>query len=408
MIKKTKTLKNCPGCKSSNIIFFNRKIIKQLVITSQLEEKIAYGVCGCQDCGVIFLNPRMNDKFLSYYYKNQSRIPKKQLTNSSPFEKLINSQIDFVSKYLNPLSDKLNVLEIGSAEGFYLFLLSKRYPKSKLNAVEISDVYIEQLKEIIPSCTIYPDFFENIDFLDQKFNFIIIRHVLEHISQFNTFLNKLSEITSVGSYVYIEVPDAEIYFDTITNYFHHEHMNYFTKETLSHYLNINSFSPLVIETKLDNPKGSGFSYPVIRCLAKKEKKLNNTNLNTIPKNYASSIYGNFNNNFILFINRMKNRILDELSYVNANSKISIFGAGPHTVDLLDLIDNGNICFFCIFDNNPNKNGTSMSGIPVYLPTINILKTVDVILLSSFDYEEEMNNQLENLGFKGKIIKIYDR
>ncbi|SES84778.1 hypothetical protein SAMN05660297_00707 [Natronincola peptidivorans] len=79
-------------------------------------------------------------------------------------------------------------------------------------------------------------------------------------------------------------------------------------------------------------------------------------------------------------------------------KIIIFGAGPIVDKLLDSV---NLQIQYIIDNDPRKWGKKLSGIKIFNP--DVLKTEDknelVIIITSFFYDEEIRNQLSEMGFK---------
>lgn len=79
--------------------------------------------------------------------------------------------------------------------------------------------------------------------LEYKVNFIIFRHLLEHIETPREFLEDIVGLLDIGGKIYVEVPNAETIFKNQTFYdFYHEHVNYFTQNTL-----INIFGELGCE-----------------------------------------------------------------------------------------------------------------------------------------------------------------
>lgn len=84
----------------------------------------------------------------------------------------------------------------------------------------------------------------------------------------------------------------------------------------------------------------------------------------------------------------------------------IFGAGRHTKTLLQLPELKEQSFEYIVDNDKAKYGVLFCDIPVHSPDT-VDDTVDYIIISSKFFEEEIYNQLLNMGIKpNKIIKLY--
>ncbi len=87
--------------------------------------------------------------------------------------------------------------------------------------------------------------------------------------------------------------------------------------------------------------------------------------------------------------------------------IGLFGAGPHTMDLLELLEVENIQWRKIFDNNPGKQGKFMRGIPIVKPDESTLKSVDCVLVSSAAFEGEIVEQLKAMAPPNlEILTIY--
>ncbi len=88
------------------------------------------------------------------------------------------------------------------------------------------------------------------------------------------------------------------------------------------------------------------------------------------------------------------------------SSIYIYGAGGHTVKLLE---SGALDFYpvkAIFDSNPQNTGAFLKGIPVCLwEEIAVDRERSVIIVSSSSYEKEIYTRLKNEG-DFKIITLY--
>jgi 2-polyprenyl-3-methyl-5-hydroxy-6-metoxy-1,4-benzoquinol methylase len=364
---------------------------------------VTLGTFGCDFCGLLFLNPRLSSNALNFYYTHQSRIPRTSLEAKSPFSVLMDIQVDFINK-TKSLNFCDSVLEIGCAEGFFLKKISNFNSKQKkLYAVELSKNYIQQAKLNIPNCRFYDSKFEDAN-IDHKFDLIIIRHVLEHLNGPRDTLIKARELLSDTGIIYIEVPDTFNIKPSINNFFHHEHLSYFTKVTLNKLLYDVGLEPTSLEEFNGNPIDSGFAYPVLRVICKKiqSKKI------VLETDYAKKLFNRYKTNLDIYFNKLFNPLLLKIKSIqNIGHSIAIFGAGPHTMDLLHLFLPHKIKINLIFDNNPNKQNKVFCNISVVAPTLNNLLTIDFILISSAEFENEIFNQLLELNFPTeKILRIY--
>ena len=402
--KKAEYVVVCPGCASTDLTVLERGYELEVFVTDSPEFILTIGVCGCEKCGLIFLNPRMNQQQLSDYYSKQSRIPRNYVESDSPFSKLMEMQINEIKKF-KPIVEGMSVLEIGCAEGFFLQSLGKRVDGNlKLYGIELSKQYIDYVKRFHPDVVLFEDPFEQTDLGDLKFDLVVVRHVLEHISSPMAFLAKIRSILSREGIVYIEVPDMNEVPFSISPLYHHEHLLYFTSRTLNNYLKSVGFETLTCRSFDGNPINSGFSYPVIRSVSKLGQQVT---MESLPR-YAKNLY--------LLNKRASSSAQETLiapvrqrlgELVSAEARIGLFGGGPHSMDLIHLLNMESLPWCKIFDNNKNKQGKYMHGIPIEKPDENSLNSVDCILISSQEFEDEMVKNVRSLvGEDMEIIRIY--
>lgn len=398
------TIAECPGCGGENLTILEVQSDHKIFLTDADELTVTTGVCGCESCGLTFLNPRMGQKKLFEYYTKQSRIPRSHIEAASPFAAHMDLQIDLIEKVYS-IKGGGRALEIGCAEGFFLQALEKRAQgKMHLYGVELSEKYVEQARKQLPEVVIFETPLEKTNFKELKFDLIIMRHVLEHLSRPMECLQKIREILAPGGALYIEVPDSNKIAPSVSRFYHHEHLLYFTPQVLNNYLTSAGLQPVVCERFVDNPAGSGFSYPVIRAVGAGSVP---KPLRTLP-GHARSVYLENMAMKDFYLSSLLAPVLLRLQNNMANnSSVGIFGAGPHTMDLLELLEDEEVVWSKIFDNNPNKQGKTMRGIPIVKPDLNTLQSVDCVLISSAEFEDEMVVQVRTLvGTQVEIIRIY--
>lgn len=114
----------------------------------------------------------------------------------------------FFDTYL-PKKEVANYLEVGVGHGLFTSTILKKYPNIKPTIVDISETSINTAKEVLTSFNID---IENIDFVhqdylkvefDEKFDFIIMGEVLEHVNDAPLFMKKTKELLKPGGTIYI-------------------------------------------------------------------------------------------------------------------------------------------------------------------------------------------------------------
>lgn len=396
-------LSACPGCGCDVIVTLQPAHDHPIFLTSADEMVVTTGVCGCERCGLTFLNPRMGSEKLFDYYAKQSRIPRDVIAPDSPFAALMNIQIDAIAER-KTLKAGMRVLEVGCAEGFFLRSLNQRVGGGLLlYGVELSENYLKQARKILPGAKLFETPLEKTDFAGTRFDVIVLRHVLEHLGDPIECLRSMRSALAPTGIVYIEVPDSSVMSPSVSRFYHHEHLLYFTPEVLHSYLDATGLLPVVCERFVRNPPGSGFSYPVIRAIAGAGEQKSFISL----PGRASATYLENNRSEQQYLESLLDPIRALLrSWKVAGKTIGLFGAGPHTMDLLGLLESEEVEWATIFDNNPAKHGKTMRGIPIAQPTAEALSSLDCILVSSAEFEDEMLAQCAAVGNRVEAVGIY--
>ena len=112
------------------------------------------------------------------------------------------SQIKYVKKFLTKNS---KVLEIGSGNGETLIELEKL--NFQTTGIEPDLKNVEHLRKILKKSKIIQSNIENFD-INEKFDFIWMSHVFEHLSDPISFLNNIKKNTNKNYFLFIEVPNV--------------------------------------------------------------------------------------------------------------------------------------------------------------------------------------------------------
>jgi SAM-dependent methyltransferase len=203
-------------------------------ITSKGQFGIETHVVLCKKCSLCYLNPRWNEesyfhfyqhKYDSYYRPNESNLKEGQ----DQIAKAIFNRLENLN--LLPQNPE-SILDIGSGKGEILMFLKSKFPRTDLFAIEPSLQAQEILME--NSITVLSgDINSDWNAKGQKFDFIIMRHVLEHFSDPLKVLKNIKSLLSDDGICYIAVPNNLNPSPKLRSYwFRAVHTYYFNKPSL--------------------------------------------------------------------------------------------------------------------------------------------------------------------------------
>jgi len=136
------------------------------------------------------------------------------------YKKLLDSTAyNFYFKYVNDIIKLINsdgkFLDVGCGTGRVLKLLSNKISKSNIFGVDISDLFINELKNEFNVCVYDGNI---LPFEDDFFNVVGSFTVLEHIDKPYKFLDELIRITKKGGYIIISCPNFLSFFNNVRGY----------------------------------------------------------------------------------------------------------------------------------------------------------------------------------------------
>lgn len=232
---KTKSLKpeyaehiNCPVCGSSKSVLWFEKDWFQHV--------------RCQDCSMVYMNPRMNMAAThSFYNSNVNAI-----YNETKFDQVSNStQMDdrLNLDNLRLLDDfrggkKGLLLEIGSAKGF--FLAKAREAGYEIHGLELNRPNYEYSRQQLGDTILDVDL-SDAHYEDGKFDVVYMRDVIEHIPDPMAFLREVNRVVKPGGVVFFDTHNVDGWIYKIarerhTVFFGFEHPNHWSPRSLGNAL----------------------------------------------------------------------------------------------------------------------------------------------------------------------------
>jgi len=188
----------------------------------------------CEDCGMISVNPHLNEEGLAKLYENYFSY---RLDDKNSFEKrkiMYPIDRDWISKFIN----KGKVLDVGSSGGQFLSTFDPK--KWERYGVEIDKNAAEYAKKEY-SIPVRVGYFPELDF-QEKFDLVMMRGVIEHFSDPISVLKKCSEVLKPGGYLFITATPAG---DSFAFYIYREKWHLFTPLDHLHFFSVDLISKVL-------------------------------------------------------------------------------------------------------------------------------------------------------------------
>jgi hypothetical protein len=225
---------------------------------------------------------------------------------------------------------------------------------------------------------------------EQKYDCLILAHVLEHIYDINKLIETISLNIKDNGLLYIEIPNAE-YYDKITDIcplqeINIEHINFFSKYALNKLLIKHNYQAVSLIDDYFTIKDH--KYYVIRGIFSKNKQ------NISFKNYICNGYEQISKYNFANLNKYKN--------------IYVYGCGQFLFKIFDNICN-NINVINVIDDNPCYLNKKISNVVVidYLKYSEICNDGDVILLTSLIHDQTLKSKLQKINKNITILSVND-
>jgi 2-polyprenyl-3-methyl-5-hydroxy-6-metoxy-1,4-benzoquinol methylase len=234
---------NCAICKTDSTLSYS----------SKGQFGLQTNVVICKNCGFTYLNPRWTKERYNYFYTVEYDNYYRPEVKSSSYKYDIYSPIKNILKRVQNSNLNLNapseILDIGCGMGDALIYLKQNiYPKANYSAIEPSAFCCEHLQKNninIISNDVDSDWSsDNKD----KFDIVIMRHVLEHFLDPISVLKKVSEILKPNGILYVAVPNSKKpTHPLVSHYMRVVHVSYFSELSLSNAFALSNLSSLILK-----------------------------------------------------------------------------------------------------------------------------------------------------------------
>jgi SAM-dependent methyltransferase len=339
----------------------------------------------CQRCGHVF-NRAFEAEKLEYVESYENSLHFSQHFS----EYAQRSAADLIQRY--ELFGK-DILEIGSGRGDFLKLMVQQGQNRGVGfdpsyAGDDTDASIDGIRFV-------QDYFSQ-QYAGLPADFVVCRHVLEHIPDPRSFLSEIRQVLSTKrATLFFEVPNV-LYtlrelgiWDLI-----YEHCSYFSKSSLRELFESSGFEVLQVSET--------FGGQFLTIEARVASSL------VVPTRPETEFLESMNGDVQCFSENYRNKLevwqtrLEEKK--QARERAVIWGAGSKGISFLNTFAGGDFIHYAV-DINPRKEGKyiSGSGQKIIVPEFLVDYQPHVVVLLNPNYQAEVRSKLQNLGLQPQVL-----
>ena len=338
----------------------------------------------CRNCGLIYHDPVMSEEEIAEFYRHEYA---GEYHDSTEMQLgVAASRLNFLEKHVDS-STLSTTLEIGCARGDFLSEIKKR--GAEVRGVEPSIQLSDMAKE--KGLDVFTGRYEDLLAAESKYQLICIFHVLEHVRNPVAILKRIRRELKDDGKLFVEVPtigDCQL-----SMVFKKIHPITFVKETLIAVLQTAGFTPDAVEQR-------GYNLRVIASSCEVLRRVDYPDSGQILAKVRQ---------YLSQRRKVVDRVCSILEKLVAQKEIAIYGAGHNTLDLSELFDLKRLDLVGVFDADPAKQGKRLLGLKVQSPLALREFYGGSVIISSYGYQEEIEQQLGYLCSRGvQLIKLYDK
>jgi SAM-dependent methyltransferase len=360
----------------------------------------------CVRCGLVYVSPRMDEGEAAAFYAHQFRVESVDhddpTGDGTPIRGAASrrSQVEYILRHGAPTSGR-RVLDVGCFEGYFLHLLAREGWTTF--GVEPSLVASRTARERHGVET-FAGMYEDAPYADGAFDVVALRHVLEHVRRPTETLLRVHRQLADGGRLFLEVPNVYTPIGgKLDDFFTFQHVTNFSPATIRMLLEKCGFRVYHMDTDLP--------YFAMRLIAVKDPEARDvprefrlrSDLDTVRRVYAC-----YREQRERAVRDLAGRVDQLVADCNRDGKrIAVFGAGFHTQELLRRTRLREARLVGLLDNDRRKQGREILGLPVVAPADIDALDPDLILISSYAFQDEIYDSLETQRRRGRdVVKLY--
>lgn len=315
----------------------------------------------------------------------------------------VQREIEIV-KSLEGMGPDAKVIEIGSNDGMFLEQMSLSGYNNTLGVEPAKDAYDQSMERGVNTLRAFisPELSRAIvERQYGKFDLFVSRNNLEHMSDLPGVLESIGILIKPGGFVLIEVPNHACNLRCHDYALWEEHVNYFTFDTLRHFLSLAGVELIHWETTLF----SGESMLVVgRKVGQVSHSLDYVAALRKQNVEYATLWPEFRRDIGEFLSLQK----------KAGRRIAVYGAGSRAFSLINFADIASY-LNVIVDDQPEKQNKFMPGgrLPILASDALYSEAIDICLLAVNTENEgkvigKHTGWLENGGTFWSVLPPSDR
>lgn len=277
---------NCKICNSEKLVTIKKYLIKREYAGVEWKklfdtffknkELFQIRLAFCMKCGFIFYRDVFDAAELGEIYRVEGRFDTAEENIKISGRKIeIEKALNFIDKY-SLLSEAKTIMDVGAGDFAVEDMLLRRSPLAQYFAIDPS--YKEaEYKGVKVFRTMINDFD-----VTEQYDLVLAIHILEHISDLDSFMQKIAAMTK--NRLYVEIPfqvGPGLFLNRSVSV---QHINYFTPVAVENILKKHGFFVKTIEFDTNGYEYYGMP-GMIRLLAEKSKETMK-----LKKDFIGSIY----------------------------------------------------------------------------------------------------------------------
>jgi len=158
--------------------------------------------CQCQQCGLVYMNPRLTEPAIARFYNTVYG----HAGASEAFESSQEAYVEYLLDVTSPMvmSNGPSVLDIGCGAGQFLYAAQKR--RFTVAGTELSSVAAERASKLL-NVSIYPGDFRDLNLPSESFDLVTLLAVVEHLRAPVSYLRDSAALLKPGGILLIKVPN---------------------------------------------------------------------------------------------------------------------------------------------------------------------------------------------------------
>lgn len=358
-----------------------------------------YDVVVCCDCGAAYASSLPEREVFDTYYARMSKYEQSQRSGElSSVDRGRFSQVaDALAPHLNPA---WQIVDVGCATGGLLAELQRR-GFQRLLGLDPSPACAAVAKRLydieVRTTTIH-----EVASLDEKFDVMVLTGVFEHLPELDESIVCLKRIIKPGGMLYLEVPDVTSYyqwFGAPYQFLSIEHVNFFSPISLGNLLARHGFE-CVFARRAVRYLGPKSVEPAVSALFKLTGK-------TAPFKRDQETEPKLEK-YLEASAKLEAEIHAKIKQlVDSQKPLAIWGAGTHTLRLLETSALPKAHIVAIIDSNSRYKGKQLHGLRILTPD-EFKSEETTILISSQVAEEEIKTQIrKQLRWNNAVVCLYE-